>query len=64
MDANTRLKELETALREDGVVDVKFFFDHNRSSLSTVVSDVVTVLDAVVSKRYDVAPAFNDAVHV
>lgn len=62
MDANTRLKELEVTLRERDVVDVKFFFEHSRKPLTGVVQDVVRVLDAVVSHRFDSAPAFGDSV--
>lgn len=64
MDANTRLKELETSLRQRGVVDVKFFFDHSRKPLTGVVQDVVRVLDAVVGNRFDTAPAFGDSARV
>ncbi|WP_460454159.1 hypothetical protein [Arenimonas aestuarii] len=49
MNAKERLQALEAALRERGVVDVKFFFaegadDH---ALSVVGSDVADVLEAM-----------------
>ena len=62
MNAKTMLRGLEATLKERGVVDVKFFFDHNRKPLTGVVSEVVEMLDAVVDGRFDKAPAFGDSV--
>ncbi|HCL45432.1 MAG TPA: hypothetical protein DIC54_14770 [Pseudomonas sp.] len=64
MSAKNRLQGLEAKLRERGVVDVKFFFDHTRKPLLTgAVSDVIEVLDAVVGSRFEKAAAFGDSVH-
>lgn len=62
MSAKVRLQALEAALRERGVVDVKFFFDHAKKPLTGVVSDVVSVLDAVVNTRFDTAKPIGDSV--
>jgi len=62
MNAKNKLQALEAALKDRGVVDVKFFFDHTKKPLTGVVSDVVDVLDAVVSKRFDDAKQLGDSV--
>ena len=62
MSAKVRLQALEAALRERGVVDVKFFFDHVKKPLTGVVADVVSVLDAVVGSRYDSAQPVGDSI--
>lgn len=62
MSAKTKLRGLEATLKERGVVDVKFFFDHNKKPLTGVVSEVVEMLDAVVNNRFDKAAAFGDSV--
>jgi hypothetical protein len=62
MNAKERLQGLEAKLRERGVVDVKFFFDHTRKPLTGAVSDVIDVLDAVVANRFDKASRFGDSV--
>lgn len=62
MSAKTKLRGLDGALKELGVVDVKFFFDHNKKPLTHVVSEVVEMLDAVVNNRFDKAAPFNDSV--
>lgn len=64
MNAKNKLQALEAALKDRGVVDVKFFFDHTKKPLTGVVSDVVDVLDAVVSKRFDDAKLLGDSVRV
>ncbi|MBO9882892.1 hypothetical protein [Xanthomonas sp. D-109] len=63
MNAKERLQGLEAKLRERGVVDVKFFFDHTHKPLLTgAVLDVIDVLDAVVANRFDKAARFGDSV--
>lgn len=62
MNAKNKLQALEAALKERGVVDVKFFFDHTKKPLTHVVSDVVDVLDAVVQDRFDAAKPLGDSV--
>lgn len=62
MSAKTKLRGLEAALKERGVVDVKFFFDHNKKPLTGVVSEVVEMLEAVVDDRFDKAAPFGDSV--
>lgn len=62
MSAKTKLRGLEAALKERGVVDVKFFFDHNKKPLTDVVSEVVEMLEAVVDDRFDKAAPFGDSV--
>ena len=62
MSAKEKLRGLESALKERGVVDVKFFFDHAKKPLTGVVSEVVEILDAVVTNRFDKAAAFGDSV--
>ncbi len=64
MSAKEQLRKLETALAERGVVDVKFFFDHNKKPLTGVVSEVVEMLDAVVNNRFDKAAPFGDSVRI
>ena len=62
MSAKEQLRKLEAALKERGVVDVKFFFDHNKKPLTTgVVSEVTEMLDAMVNDRFDTAPRFRDS---
>lgn len=51
MSAETRLQVLETALRERGVVDVKFFFSKDGATPTKVVSDVANVLEAMLADR-------------
>lgn len=64
MNAKDKLRKLEAALKERGVVDIKFFFDHNKKPLTGVVSEVVELLDAVVAGRYTRAEKFGDSVRV
>lgn len=51
MSAKDRLQALEAALRERGVVDVKFFFNTTDGGLATIASDVADLLQAVLDKR-------------
>jgi len=51
MNAKTKLQSLETALRDSGVVDVKFFFSNNGATPSKVGSDVANVLEAMLAGR-------------
>ena len=62
MNAKERLQALEAALRERGVVDVKFFFDHTKKPLTGVVADVADVLDAVVNQRFSALEPLGDSV--
>ena len=62
MNAKTKLQALEAALKKRGVVDVKFFFGHNRKPLTGLVADAVSVLDAVVHQRFDAAKPLGDSV--
>ena len=61
-NAKQKVRALEAKLRERGVVDVKFFFDHTKKPLTGVVSDVVDVLDAVVCNRFERAKPLGDSV--
>ena len=61
-NAKQKVKALEAKLRERGVVDVKFFFDHTKKPLTGFVSDVVDVLDAVVCNRFERAKLLGDSV--
>jgi hypothetical protein len=47
MNAKARLQGLEAALRESGVVDVKFFFTNTSEALSVIASDAADALQAV-----------------
>ena len=63
MSAKERLQALQASLSERGVVDVKFFFDAtHRKSLTSVVSEVVEVLGAVVENRFSELAPFKDTV--
>lgn len=62
MNAKDRLQALEATLRERGVVDVKFFFDHTKKPLTGVVAEVVEMLEAYVDNRFDKAAPFGDSV--
>ncbi|MEJ2790078.1 MULTISPECIES: hypothetical protein [unclassified Pseudoxanthomonas] len=61
MNAKAQLQTLESALRERGVVDVKFFFDHNNKPLTSVVSEVVDLFEAVLGSRFDNLKPLNDS---
>jgi hypothetical protein len=62
MSAKEKLQALEAALKERGVVDVKFFFNHTKKPLTGVVSDVVEVLEAVVEGRHCALKPLGDSV--
>lgn len=51
MSAKARLQTLEAALRERGVVDVKFFFTNTNVALSTIASDAADALQAALDGR-------------
>lgn len=51
MSANEKLRGLESALKERGVVDVKFFFSKDGATPTKVASDVVNVLEAMLKNR-------------
>lgn len=51
MNAKVRLQTLEAALKERGVVDVKFFFTNTNESLSTIAEDAADVLQDVLDNR-------------
>jgi len=51
MNAKKRLQALEAALKERGVVDVKFFFANTDESLSTIADDAADVLQDVLDNR-------------
>lgn len=61
MSAKEKLKALEAQLRDRGVVDVKFFFDHGTKGLTGVANDVIEVLEAYVQGRFDVAAPIGDS---
>lgn len=65
MSAKVRLQALEAALRERGVVDVKFFFSKGADTmLSEVTADVVEVLEAVVAGKVKPFTGIGDSVRV
>lgn len=61
MSAKEKLKALEAQLRERGVVDVKFFFDHGTNGLKSVANDVIEFLQAYVDGRFDDAAPIGDS---
>ncbi|MGE7137965.1 hypothetical protein ACQKIE_10090 [Luteibacter sp. NPDC031894] len=60
MNAKARLQALEAALRERGVVDVKFFFTNTNVALSTIATDAADALQAVVEGRTRPFAGLND----
>lgn len=61
MNAKQKLQALEAQLRERGVVDVKFFFDHGKKGLSAVMQDTIEVLEAYLGERFDKAEPLGDS---
>jgi hypothetical protein len=61
MSAKVRLQALEAQLRERGVVDVKFFFDHGTKGVTGVANDVIDVLEAYLHGRFDAAQPIADS---
>ena len=61
--ANERLREMQSALTERGVNDVKFCFNLNLAEKpsSTVISDVADFLDAYLKGRSKVVEKIGDA---
>ncbi|PBJ83744.1 hypothetical protein CMZ84_04445 [Lysobacteraceae bacterium NML93-0399] len=51
MNANVKLQAVEAALKERGVVDVKFFFNKEGGSPTKVANDVVNVLNAMLDGK-------------
>ena len=51
MSATEKLRGLESALKQRGVVDVKFFFSKDGATPTKVANDVVNVLDAMLKNR-------------
>jgi hypothetical protein len=65
MNAKERLESLQAALKEQGAVDVKFFFARDaRTPLSEVGSDVADALQAFIEKRTHPLPPLRDSVRV
>jgi RNA-binding protein YhbY len=63
MSAKERLQNLQTALSERGVVDVKFFFNKQRdASLTAVATDVADVVEALLDGRYHPHAGVGDSV--
>ena len=56
-----KLQSLETALKERGVVDVKFFFDHHRKPMTGLVGEVEVMLKAVLDGRFDKAAPMGNS---
>lgn len=63
MSAKERLQNLQAALSERGVVDVKFFFNKQRgASLTAVATDVADVVEAFLDGRYHPHAGVGDSV--
>lgn len=62
MNATNRLKGLQSALKDEGVVDVKFFFSKDGAPPTKVVSDVINVLDAMLRRRTQKFSGVGDSV--
>lgn len=60
MNAKERLQALEAALRERGVVDVKFLFNLGGDALSAVSAEVADVLQAVLDGKHEDFGLMND----
>jgi hypothetical protein len=65
MNAKERLESLQAALREQGAVDVKFFFARAaQTPPSEVGSDVADALQAFIENRVHPLPPMGDSVRV
>ena len=60
MSAKARLQTIEAALRERGVVDVKFLFTNNGASLSALADNVADALEAVLQGHATPSAALGD----
>lgn len=63
MSAKHKLQALEAALKERGVVDVKFFFSNEGASPTKVASDAATVLEAMLQGKTIKFNGLGDSVH-